>query len=423
MTMSRYKHVFDVLKIEDIYGLAPLLHGYPPEEDSFNFTLGGDIEGLILNKSGNGFIPAKNTQFNSTSPTAWVGKDGAGDQVEFRFKPDKNPYKVIQNFKKSINIFKEWALKGNSKGVVFGYNPYSKPVGGHIHFGMVSSTNLIKKFDYYLAIPLLIISDTRELTARCKGSYGKLSATENKSYGFEYRTLGSFPITEELATEVYVLAGLIADQHKNLMHFEITDEISENYYNGRKDYFCKNHIERIKEELFGVALYRFKKWGWALLQLINFFKRIDCKHSLISSKREVLNGWKVLKSKNEVDYKVLLNSDEYLRELKPKLLNNTEVSTNLKGDMMIYGVKNERSKKDYEIWLNSEMFQKIQLFMSDDKILRYNITEGCFGVGREFQCALGLSYKLRKLLNEESESKKAKRWLKNIQEVIRLCVE
>lgn len=394
----------------------------PPDQDNFIFNLGGDFEGLILKRNGKGFIAAKNTIFNSTSPTAWVGKDGSGNQVEFRFKPSKYPHIVVKNFESSLNIFKDWAVMGNSSGLAFGHYLYSQTLGGHIHFGKKPKQDLIRKLDLYLAVPVLLISNPRELVLRCKTGYGKLSAIERKPYGFENRTLGSFAINKSLTTEIYVLAGLIADQHEKMASGKINKMFERKYYEGDKEYFIKNHLSFIKSEILKVAFNRFLKWGWAFYQILKFLNRVNQKRNIISSKKEILQNWNLVPSNFLRKYKIIVNSDEYLSDLKSLILENIKIYTKLDGDLLIYGVKASRSSEDFEIMVNDVLYEKLLKLLGGREIEQNHIKSGKFGVANRYKYSIGLSFKLRKKLFDNPKDKQSKIWLKKIQEVISICV-
>ncbi|MFX1392346.1 MAG: hypothetical protein ACFFAH_02125 [Promethearchaeota archaeon] len=422
MTETSLENIINLFNTQDFYGFLNVLGDYPPDEDKFNFTLGGDIEGLILNKSGTGYIRAKDTKFNSTSSTAWVGMDGAGDQIEFRYKPSKYPHKIVENFQNSLKIFKNWISQGNSKGVVFGYYPYSKPVGGHIHFGKSESQDLVKKLDYYLAIPLLLVSDAHELSLRCQGRYGKLSSTESKSYGFEYRTLGSFPINATIATEVYVLAGLIADKYRDLPAVKLNDKIRENYNKGNKIYFIRNHLSRIERNIFKVAFKRFIRWGWALSAIINFFTKVNRGGTLISSNNEILLNWNLLPKRASTKHKTIISNDDYMNDLKLFLLNEISQKIHLDENLYIYGVKDGRSSNYNQIWMSEPLYDTLRNNLVNLSVSKTEVVKGCYGKGKNHKYSIGLAYKFRRNLHENLYSESTKRALMILKEVVKLCV-
>jgi len=418
MVVDVLKYISDYIRNKNSFDIFNSL----PNEDKFSFTLGGDFEGLILKPHKRGYIAAKETKFNSTSPTAWVGKDGCGKQVEFRFPPSHYPHNVIINYEKSLNIFKGWVMEGNSGGLVFGYYRFSQTMGGHIHFGKKQNKDLISKLDYYLAVPILMISNSKELKSRCKSNYGKLSATENKSYGFEYRTLGSFAVNKDLATEIYVLAGLIADMHESFSYPIIDDTFKTKYYNGEKSYFTENHIAFIENEILRVASERFGNWGWAFVQILNFLNRVDQKKVLISSSKDVLQMWELTLDYFRLKFKIQVNPDDFLEGLTNRLLSNIENSVCLDEDLFIYGVKQARSSEDVEIWLSSLLYDKLMALLGEKMINKYYIKNGQFGKALTFKYSIGLSYQLRKKLYEKPNHKKSINWLGIIREVITKCV-
>ena len=411
------ENIYDILNTD---GVVKYLNS-SPNQDKFSFSLGGDMEGLILKRNGRGYIPAKNTKFNSTSPTAWVGKDGSGNQIEFRFKPSENPYIVINNFQNSLKIFRDWAVQGNSGGVIFGNYKHSQCLGGHIHFSIPLTSDLVKKLDYYLAVPVMMLSDTKELVSRCKSSYGKLSNTEGKKYGGEYRTLGSFSVEKALTCEVFVLAGLIGDQFNHFSSSKLSSKCIKSYYEGDKKYFVKNHLTYIKKEILMNAFERFKKWGWAFLQILRFLNRLNQAENIISSKTEVLRNWNLISNRITSKYRIVINSDDYLLNLKPVLLEKLNTITDLDEDLLIYGVKSSRSTESDQIWVSSMLYEKLKNSIGSEQLEKYHVQEGSFGTSEVYKYSIGLSHKLRKKLNEKPKDKKTFEKVKIIQEVIGKC--
>ena len=102
---------------------------------------------------------------------------------KFACDPDFNPYSV------DVNTIPEGAADGTLRSC-----------GGHIHFG----SDMFKKFDdilegvkvmdIFLGIPSLLL-DKDPTSTRRRELYGCAGAHRPKSYGFEYRPLGNFWIS------------------------------------------------------------------------------------------------------------------------------------------------------------------------------------------------------------------------------------
>ncbi|MHA1281995.1 MAG: putative amidoligase domain-containing protein [Promethearchaeota archaeon] len=411
----------EILFYNLFYDLGDQFKNSDPLESSFNFTIGGDLEVIILDSSGREMIPANQTIFNSTSSTAWFGRDGSGPIAEIRFPYSRNPYTLIINVERSINIFIKSRLfqQKKSSGLIAGFYRFSKPLGGHIHFGISPNDDMIKKLDYYLAIPVLLISDPYELKQRTLyTSYGKLGAFRRKSYGFEYRTLGSFIVDPEIATEIFSLAGIIVEKYRNLPQVEITEQIKNRYNNADKDFFFQKHLPQIKKDLFKLTMKEFSHWPWIISKICQFFRRIDAKEIKISSQKELLHQWSKYTPK-----KYIFNNDDYLANIKSMILNKIGHQCYLCDDLLIYGAKKSRSSEKYVIFLNRELFRKAKFLLGTEKIKKYHIQEGCFGYGNHHRFSIGLSYDLRKLLAEKPNSPLAKQWLNQICEVIKECAD
>jgi hypothetical protein len=121
-------------------------------------------------------------------------------------------------------------------------------------------------------------------------------------------------------------------------------------------------------------------------------------------------------------YKIIINSDDYLDEIRNNLLYNINIYTNIDDNLLIYGVKASRAIRAYQIWLNDPLYKKVIRTMPAKDLNEFNITKGNFGVSDNYKYSIGLSFELRKLLSKKKDEKISLKWLKIIQEVIKKCV-
>lgn len=130
-----------------------------------------------------------------------IGADGRGKQLELRPEPSTDPAEVVEDLQ---NLFKAVSnFRVDSKGD-------KEPLGGHIHFGVVSSKPVGKLSYTQTVVEMLdafIGKHTRPMSGSARGEYGRLGDIRDQPWGFEYRTCpaGIFT-TKEIAYVTLKLA-------------------------------------------------------------------------------------------------------------------------------------------------------------------------------------------------------------------------
>lgn len=138
-------------------------------------TFGADPEFELL---ANGkVISADGVISGGTSYNDYIGRDGAGSQVEIRPAPSSSLSKFITNFRSILKEFSE-----RYPGYSLGAQGNIYPLGGHIHLSVPPNRDIIALLDSWIG--KLVI----DLSGNARGSYKRLSAYETKPWGFEYRT-------------------------------------------------------------------------------------------------------------------------------------------------------------------------------------------------------------------------------------------
>jgi len=136
-----------------------------------------------------------------------IGCDGRRETGELRPPPGNSWQEISRNTKNLVRRLID--------SIGDRYDIYSGPffdyaIGGHIHFSEVNryKYDILPRLDYYLAMPLeeLMIPS---LNIKRKKSYGAYSSSEPKDWGWEYRTLPSFIINEDLVDFVYCVTEKI----------------------------------------------------------------------------------------------------------------------------------------------------------------------------------------------------------------------
>ncbi|WP_211230125.1 putative amidoligase domain-containing protein, partial [Desulfovirgula thermocuniculi] len=109
-----------------------------------------------------------------------IGTDGARNQVELRPAPG-TPSQVVRSLRELIKEFAKRFPKYDLDAAGHKY-----PCGGHIHIGGIPDREppgeLLELLDDFIGKPSL------PLSGEARGDYRRLSAWEDKPWGFEYRT-------------------------------------------------------------------------------------------------------------------------------------------------------------------------------------------------------------------------------------------
>lgn len=193
-------------------------------------TIGSDLELEELN-CWFSYSPIK-TSFSGEFHE--IGADGTGAQLELRPAPSLSVREHVEDIRKLILYLTKLGVPVSVKGDRF-------PLGCHIHFGIPDQAKkfipaFVSLLDDFLGKRLL------ELSGRARRSYKRLSAFEEKDWGFEYRTLPSAVLfNPEVARIVFKIA-------KNCVCQLL-----------RKGYLCYNDPPT-KEDYMKIAKLTNKEW-------------------------------------------------------------------------------------------------------------------------------------------------------------------
>lgn len=146
------------------------------------------------------------------------GRDNCNRIAELRPAQDLDPLEVVKNIRRILcnevqakdipeDLVKTWCAGSVAHG---------DALGGHIHFGKQSLRNdgyFVRFLDYNLAPILIKLEDNYNARMRRKKQYGQPGDHRNQVYGVEYRTPASWLVSEDMATGVLCLAGLIGQSY------------------------------------------------------------------------------------------------------------------------------------------------------------------------------------------------------------------
>lgn len=117
--------------------------------------------------------------------------------------------------------------------------PFSQlPVGGHIHFGMLPTSPLLRALDNYLAVIFLLLENPAAARSR-RRKYGWLGDYRLKTHGgFEYRVVPSWLVSPVFARGALCLAKVIGCDWQHLrFDFFIRPEAKLAFRQADQDYF------------------------------------------------------------------------------------------------------------------------------------------------------------------------------------------
>lgn len=164
-----------------------------------SFTLGADPE-LVLRLNGK-FVHAHN-YFKSNSS---FGLDGCESIAEVRPGFSESPLDLTA---KIYQIIEYGHLKQPDVEFISGHFVDQYAIGGHIHISVDPTPEVVDALDTVLYSFSNCIDDKEQRIKREKMGYGKRKSFRKKSYGFEYRTPGSWLLSPSTTLVTLTLAKL-----------------------------------------------------------------------------------------------------------------------------------------------------------------------------------------------------------------------
>lgn len=164
-----------------------------------SFTIGADPE-LICRLNGK-FVPA----YNYFKANSSFGLDGCEATAEIRPGYSESPLDLTS---KIYQILEYGHDKAPDLEFYSGHFVDNYAIGGHIHFSIEPTGKIINALDVVLGSLSNCIDDKSQRLKRETTGYGKKGAYRKKSYGFEYRTPGSFLLSPSTALVHFALSKL-----------------------------------------------------------------------------------------------------------------------------------------------------------------------------------------------------------------------
>ncbi|PWK15517.1 putative amidoligase domain-containing protein [Tumebacillus permanentifrigoris] len=224
------------------------------------FKMGTDLEFMLRSAQGRMVLASKYL------PRA--GRVGCDDRsleldgerfplAEVRPDPATTPEELVANIRETLTEA-QGLIRSRNVQWLAGSMPFKNfPLGGHIHFSdLTYSSRLVKVFDTYLGLPIMMLEANTTATKR-RPKYGFLGDVRFKSHGgFEYRTPGSWLVSPEIALAVSALAYVVAVHHRDL-----TESLFISPAKQRQFYLADKHelnadFQRIWSQIEATTTYR-----------------------------------------------------------------------------------------------------------------------------------------------------------------------
>jgi len=159
--------------------------------------------------------------------------------AEVRPRPDSSPLELAANIRQALTSASRLAPYRNTRWLAGSQPVNGYSIGGHIHFSNIRlDGGLLRALDNYLGIPVFLIENPTTAAKRRK-KYGFIGDYRLKEHGgFEYRTLGSWLVSQKIATAVLCLAKIVANRYAEIpQNYLNTAEAQRAFYKGDQDFF------------------------------------------------------------------------------------------------------------------------------------------------------------------------------------------
>jgi len=387
-------------------------------------TIGADPELELFDEFG--IVNASNIVTSRTDCA--VGTDGNSQIAELRPTCDRDAIKLTDNIGKLIKKlkFKCDEKFGKENYIVRSGNGKRQPIGGHIHFGIMtkSRASLVNACDL-VSIALSTIYNEKFFKIRVGGSYGKLSDVRDQPWGVEYRTLPSFLINKSLTESIFCTYHCLATDFmkgeliKNKRFIRLNK-----WLNDHRSTICNVYNSGETRQSFKFKLktiYKMVADTWTYNNLKGYKSRVDNLFKMIIEDRkidentDIISNWGI----KDVFGKTKMSIFRYSTDVgieKLKIKKNSFTIKTVDKDMykkmpvMIYGLKKDRNL-DIAV-SNEDLFKSIKKFLKENK-LKWSMSMGKYSQSWTGE-QIGLSLNIR-----EKELGTVMSMLNNIQKEVK----
>jgi hypothetical protein len=218
----------------------------------------------------------------------WWGRDrSVKPLVELRPKPSTDPRQLVIRMYQGM-LYASKKVNDPDVRWLSGSLPHPNyPLGGHIHFsGIPLNFQLLRALDNYLALPLVLLEDSKGIKRRPR--YGFLGDFRTQFHGgFEYRTLPSWLVSPTVTKGVLTAAKVIASSYPYLPKDYLKDfSMQKAYYHGDK-----TEIKKVLESLWNDLRNR-KEYQQYQEYLDNYYQMLTS-GSAWDESRDIRVAWKM----------------------------------------------------------------------------------------------------------------------------------
>lgn len=173
--------------------------------------------------------------------------------AEVRPRPDHSPIILTANIKQALHMANQMAPYRGVRWAAGSQPGGGFSIGGHIHFSNIKvNASILRALDNFVGLPIFLIENPVPASRRRK-RYGRLGDYRTKEYGgFEYRTPGSWLVSQNITMAILCLAKIVISRYPWLPYNYLnTPEAQQAFYQGNKEYFYPiverlwGHIEKI----------------------------------------------------------------------------------------------------------------------------------------------------------------------------------
>jgi hypothetical protein len=309
--------------------------------------LGADPEFMIINHRSGKLVSAS----NFFPVNGLVGCDNIRlpnrqqrPVAELRPKPEKSPLQLVSNLRYALIRANGMAADKNVKWVAGSQPVPGYSIGGHVHFSNVElNAALLRALDNYLGLMVFMIEKPHTACKRRK-KYGLLGEYRVKNYGgFEYRTPGSWLVSQKITTAVLCLAKVVASNYLQLSNNYLNlAEAQQAFYSGNREYFMKD-FENIWHDLERCRLY--SKYEEEL-EILRFMISNDLQWD---EKKDIRKGWNLSTSSRRNNSRAALQNSrqgESVYESVPApATDSSTISTSRSGERRPVSGRSGRSRR------------------------------------------------------------------------------
>lgn len=200
--------------------IGQLLKGLESDDHPLDVTLGADPEFVLAAPDGRLMDVSRYVERDGVIGYDRLSRSPRGSRypiAELRPVPSPSPLVLATNIERALDRATRVLPVRKTKWIAGSYPAGQIPTGGHIHLsGIDLTTPLLKAFDDYLAIPLMLL-ERRTPAKRRRRRYGRLGDFRRKEHGgFEYRTPSSWLVSPQATKGALALAKVVATEWASL---------------------------------------------------------------------------------------------------------------------------------------------------------------------------------------------------------------